>query len=572
MKKILLTLAAAVLAVTACQKPQYVEPTADRQGLTSLTAVFTFGPEADNAAGRLDIADDTQGERYVIPIPYYYPETSDDETAPFMTRMRVLAELQPNCSIEPALSILDLTKDNAFTYTNAKGVARTIIITGTRVHSSLCDIEAFSIVDPPITGIVNKTARKVSLISADDLAEATATVQVSAHATIAPDPAVARDYNSPVTFTVTAADGVTTAEYTVAKETPQKIDYGFRDGSLEQLFEFDPVSRLSLPDFRTDLYLSMGCIGRHLVLSLGDGSTPVYLNKINGTYLGEIELGSAEAGSVASDESGNLLICNFADDGETVSIYRTGSVTEAPTLYTSFTNASGYPMGHRMKVNGSLDGEAQIVLTGESVTDGAEGGLFTYIPVTGGTAGTPVTMDISAHMKWRPAPMGSAAVAGVSSAPADGWFACSYDLDVDKINTVTWFKEDGTVGSQMPDARASKWDERTPMTFDGKVFNNAPYMAMLKTVYFPSWGNSPELFVYDATGRATFSGDYTKCSALVIHEDITSYQTSSYRMSYQMGDVILAPSEDGFTLNIYYIEHNCHVLGGYTVNCIKLDE
>lgn len=45
MKKNILYLLLGILALTSsCQDPEYVLPTADRQGITSLTALFTSGP------------------------------------------------------------------------------------------------------------------------------------------------------------------------------------------------------------------------------------------------------------------------------------------------------------------------------------------------------------------------------------------------------------------------------------------------------------------------------------------------------------------------------------------------
>ena len=122
MKKIFIMLAGALMLLASCQKPQFVEPTAERQGITSLSAIFTFGPYMDMEIVRYQIGD-PDAERFVIPIPYYYPEASFDETTPYMTKVRVQAELQPNCLIEPSLGdhLLDLTQENWFTYTNAQG-------------------------------------------------------------------------------------------------------------------------------------------------------------------------------------------------------------------------------------------------------------------------------------------------------------------------------------------------------------------------------------------------------------------------------------------------------------------
>ena len=81
MKKNILYLLLGILALTSsCQDPEYVLPTADRQGITSLTALFTSGPYVDKEAVVYTIAD-ASVDKYVIPMPWYYPENSDNENA-----------------------------------------------------------------------------------------------------------------------------------------------------------------------------------------------------------------------------------------------------------------------------------------------------------------------------------------------------------------------------------------------------------------------------------------------------------------------------------------------------------
>lgn len=152
----------------ACHKPEYVAPTAERQGITSLAAYFAFGPFEGQEMGRLEIAD-PEVERYVIPIPWYYPETSDDITTPYMTKVRVRASLQANCKIEPALTVMDLTEENHFKYTDATGATRDIIITGERVKSSKCELISFTLKRPTLSGVIDKASKTVSLITANDL-------------------------------------------------------------------------------------------------------------------------------------------------------------------------------------------------------------------------------------------------------------------------------------------------------------------------------------------------------------------------------------------------------------------
>ena len=83
-KSLILLLIATLSGAWACHKPEHVAPTADRQGITSLAAYFAFGPFEGQELGRLEIAD-PDVDRYVIPIPWYFPETSDDITTQYMT-------------------------------------------------------------------------------------------------------------------------------------------------------------------------------------------------------------------------------------------------------------------------------------------------------------------------------------------------------------------------------------------------------------------------------------------------------------------------------------------------------
>ena len=64
---------------------------------------------------------------------------------------------------------------------------------------------------------------------------------------------------------------------------------------------------------------------------MGDGTTPMYFNRITGVKQGTINLGSAKAASVTSDEANHLLICNHPESGEKCNIYITSSDTQAPT-------------------------------------------------------------------------------------------------------------------------------------------------------------------------------------------------------------------------------------------------
>lgn len=566
MKKIYSLLLGAMAMFSACHELDYVAPTANRQGLTSLTAIFTSGKFVDQEMAKLTIGDELP-ERLVIQVPWYYPETSDDETTPYMTKVRVKAELQENCFISPALTLLDLTQDNYFTYTNAQGVQKRICITGERVKSDKCELQAFSLTSPTeISGIVDKTNKKVSLISADDLSECLGEAQISAHATISPDPSTTKlNYNEPVEFTVTADNGVDKAVYTVVKEVPEKIPSGFNKESVELLFNVDPVSNLGMPPYTTNVGPSLAAIGNNLIICLGDGSTPVYLNRITGVKLGTINLGSAVAGSVTSDEADHMLIVNHAESGQTVNIYKTSSVTAAPTLFYSFANNTGLPMGAKMKVIGNIEKDAIITITHEGVSGVTSSSTFTAIVIRSGQVVANQTMDISGSgAAWGAAPVNVTTVVAASTDPNDGCFESYYGQ-----SAFTYIKADGSVGASL-NSDLTGWG-LNPNCLDSKQFNNVHYVALFVVSHFPAWGMGPQLYVFNVDDKSNLTGSsVADCPALVLaNSSIEWYQTAAY--SVASGDVLLAPTADGFKLYVYYYDHNSQAFGAYVADCIKQD-
>ena len=560
MKRLLIILSLALVAV-ACHQPEYVKPTAERQGITSLTAYFTYGPFVDQEMAKLSI-DDPEQSRFVIPVPYYYPESSFDETEIYMIKARITAELQPNCKIEPGLNVLDLTEENEFTYTDASGNSRKIVITGTRVHSSKAQLLTFDTVDPAISGIVDEAQHKISLVTAEDLSAVVATVSISAHATISPDPSEPHDYNNGFTFTVTAANGVDKTEYTVVKEVPEKIDYGFNTSSVKPLFNFDPVSNTGLPPYNTIAYISLAVTGNNLVVSTGDGA-PIYLNKLTGVKAGNLNTGGATVDGITSDEAGNLLLCNHAQGGETFTIWTSASVDEAPVEYYSFTNTSDLPMGYKVKVIGDITGSAQIIATLEGIDGVSSSSKFWSIKVEEGNVVSTELVDASASgLVWGSAPVNVTSMCAASVNPADGWFGACYDP-----NVLTWVKADGQAGATASTSDGNSWGWNYNC-FDSKQFNNAIYLSGFVVSHFPAWGIGPRLYVYDITNPAAVSGDFETTGALVMsNTSIAWYQTGDY--SVAAGDVLIAPSADGFMLYIYYYDHNSQVIGGYSADCIK---
>lgn len=566
MKPIFLVLTAAITLLSSCQKPHFIEPTAERDGLTSLTAYFTFGPFVDQEMAKLTITDEN-ATRFSIPIPYYYPETSDDETQPYLLKARVKAELQPNCYINPPLTILDLTQENHFTYTNAKGVSRDIVITGERVKSNKCELISFSIVNPQITGVIDKAAKKVSLIYLDELLSCSAVAEISAHATISPDPATLQNYDEGVVFTVTAHDGVTKAQYRIEKDIPEKIAAGFNKNSVEQLFNIEPVSSYGVPDYTSGLGPSLAVCENNLVVCYGNGSAPILINKTTGVMQGTLNLGSAIAGSITSDEAEHLLIVNHAQADEYVNIYKSYSVNEAPTLLYSFINdlPPRLPMGTKMKVFGNIDSDANIVITHEGVDGITEASTYTLITIRDGEVLGHQQIDLAGFgLSWGSAPVTMSTVVAAGLDPAEGTFSSYYGGGAGKF---TYARADGSVIYQLGND-STGWGLNANC-LDSKRFNNVDYVALFVVSHFPPWGMGPQLYLMDVNDKSRIAADNVWSSpALVLaNNSIEWYQKAAYDTA--SGDVIISPSADGFKLYIYYYDLNSSVIGGYSADCIS---
>lgn len=561
MKKTILCILIVALTAVSCHKPEYVKPTADRQGLTSLTAIFTFGPYVDQELAKLVIDDDSQS-RFVIPVPYYFPASSENQTLAYMVNVRVIAELQPNFKIEPPLTLLDLTEENKFTYTDPFGKSREIIITGERVKSSECDVLSFTLGNPTVAGVVDKANRTIILPTRDDVSHATATVAVSAHASVFPDLSKPRDYTNGLEFTVTADDG-TEAVYKVMTGDPEKLDQGINPESLEHLFHFDPVTRMGQPDYTTWAAISLAAIEGKFIVCLGDGSVPKVFDGLTGDKIGEMNIGSAVAGAITNDEMEHMLITNVAkggDEREAVQLYKTSSVNAAPELLYMFENPIDVPIGHRIKVMGDIEKDAVITFTAEGVEGVTTTAKAVYLTVKNGAVVSTDVVDFAAVTGgWGAAPVNIATIVPASLTPKqDGWFYDYYEGNADAdgnylLHYCTAAGVDNIV------ARIGNW-ANNPNCLDSKQFNNCRYMALFVVSHFPQWGIAPQLHLFNIT-------DPTSAAIEASKPELQWYQQGA--AGYASGDVVIAPSADGYKMYVYYYDHNAQAVGAYVVDCIK---
>lgn len=574
MKKILYLFTICFFAALSCQEPQYVEPDIQRQGITSLTAYFTStsAQYEDQALATLYV-DDPDAEVFEIPIPWFFPEHTTDPTTLHMTRVRVKAELAPNCKIDPPLQILDLTLENKFTFTNALGESRPIIITGKRKKSDKCEIMSFALTKPyRVDGFVNNDTDEIYIFTVDDLKNFSAEATVNTHAAIQTDLTMKKDYNNDQEVTIIAQDEKTTRTYKIVKKYPTKIPYGFRAKSIRQLFNLDVVSFLNFPDYTAEhIFPSLGYVDGSVVVCKGNGETPIYLDALTGVKKGDIALGSAPAAAVTSDEGGNLLLTNHAENGEELMIYSTKSVAQEPTLLHSFKNEAGFPAGYHVKVHGNIDADAVITLTHEGMEGVSLASKYTRVIITEGQVVATETIDLGGlGIGWGVAPGHCAKVVSASNKVDNGIMVSYYSPynDADIRNSLKYVDGDGVKAAVLPifEIGSDAQPNYNTNIMDAKTYNNATYAVHLVSSWFANWSCGPQLRVFDITNPLSIKDG----KPVVEDTDIKYEAPGGYDQGYSAADVIMAPSADGFKVYIFYFDHNAAIIGGYVADCIDI--
>lgn len=547
---------------TSCQDPDVLNPTVERNAITSLRATFTEGDymEGNDGAANFELKiEDPTASEYIIQIPRFFPESSDN--TPDITKMRVRAELGANCTLSPGLDILDLTKDNYFTLTYPDGSSRQINITG-NLHdltgTSIDYFEASSDVSGAfVVGYVNNETGIITLYSPDDLSDVTVNIEHYPHSTLAEEITGKKfNLNEPVSFTVTAHDGVTEKTYTTRRiENPAKVPYGISKESHRQMWSVNPGTLgVAWGTGSTALAVT----NNHLVVSAGDGSTPIYLNKMTGRKIGTINLGDAKAtGSVANDNNENLLIVNSAAPGETLNIFKTKSVTVAPTSFISYANTTGTTIS-RISVQGNIDGDAVIVATCDASNK------IVRWNIVGGVVETPEIIAFSG-VEWG-AGTSNTQVTPLAVNKEDGYLLAYYDAN--KVFYVDGNTNAGTV--KMNYSEGDSWGLNFSR-LDVKMFNGARYFALASMTHFPHWGMEGKSYLYDAAVPSALDGDIPSSSALVFSAPITRNNVAEAGVSAN-GDIVLAPSSNGYFMYMFCWDNNAKTIIAHSFDCIVAEE
>ncbi|HBG24350.1 MAG TPA: hypothetical protein DDX10_04715 [Rikenellaceae bacterium] len=553
-KNIFIFLAALLTILSGCHKPEVLVPLEVRQGLNSLSAQFSDGEFKNDANAKFtlqisnpDITD------LVIPVPWFYPVESTNPTD--ITKMKISANLDDNTFIEPGLAVMDLTKQNPITVTKADGTVKSYRISGVRTKSNKCAIINFTLNTPSITGVIDEDAKSISLITIDNLGMSTASIAISAHATISPDPSVPRDYSQEVVFTVTAHDGVSKANYTVKKTIPPKINYGFRPGSQSELWANDLSIKYGITNAANKNH-TLAAIGNHLVLSVG--TEQHYFNSTTGEKLGLIA-GSMDltGGAITADKAGNMLLCNNVAKNGVFKIWKTNSVTKAPEEFITmtYTLGKGVRLGAKISVQGDITKNAIITIPTWAWANPPAHNEFMRWVITDGVVGQPEAIVATNIVNWN---SGNTDVVYGSTNTNGNYFITNYGGTGNKINAVN-----GATNNGVAMLATSQWGANSNFnTVDAVEFNKATYVAVYGGMHFTY--SQCLGYMFDVTTLTQFTDRMDNSPSKVFTTNERKFGTPVFASS----DILMIPSPDGYKLRLYYTDGNCRSLVAWEFDCI----
>lgn len=335
----------------------------------------------------------------------------------------------------------------------------------------------------------------------------------------------------------------------------QAIAQGIDVEKSVPLFDVNFVESFGIKDI-APVHPTLAMCGQSIVVNLGDGSTPVYIDPATGEKKGKIVIGDAVAtGSVASDDMGNMLICNYCEAKTDFTLYKTSSVASAPEVYLKWNNENSLPIGNRLHVQGDINGDAVIVATCDGVGGVTGSKSFIRWDVKNGVPGDAAVCEFTDEtMPYWIAGANDAKVVTKSVDKADGYFVGYYQAD--KFYHVNG---DGTKAEQSLEGSGGNYDSNS---CDSRPFNGVSYTALMDLSHFPQWGLGGSVYLYNTSvvDAETFSGTIGECKALLHTIEMEDYSEGGTKNGAVTGDVLIAKTDA--MMGVYYISTTYLGLGG----------
>ena len=569
--------AALLIDMSACQDPHEFSPTDYDEPFKSMTASFF---NDDNESNSFPAEIDYENHRITIVIPYNYPPNTDNHIEPSnITHMRVMCNLENGQILEPALTWLDLSKENAVYLTDGYGVRTQYTIVGEIRKSAECEIFDFSLPDDNLSGVINPDTHTITIVSVDEITPQLAKYTVSHGATIDPDPAVvALDYNQPLELTVIAQNGVDKCVYRVEKGVPDKLPFGIRTGSemilwTKKCIDLGIAANLG----NTRGACGMGVVGETVVVNDAGNGRALLLDIKKGEQTGTIDftsLGTDSNGDyknyrLTTDDGGNIVVSTSSQfNGGVFEVWKMkgtdGQLTNVLTC------SSGNVIGKQVSVTGNLDGDAIITAS----QNGTSINFFRWL-VRGGelVSALPENIKINGYSGtcW-----GNADIAYLNANDENGKYVCGAYCgfnpappSADGADNRCAVLVDGTTNeivSYPSSCISSNW---VINAVNIHTFNNTLYM-LHNSVNTFTWGSDDSLYLFDlSTGDLSTPAMNFGASGINLNRQYGAMACGSQGKAGNGNDVHLATSPDGFYLYILF-EFTNGAVGCVRADCIDM--
>jgi len=561
-------------AMASCVSEDELTPSSETIPISAVSATFAEGNYTYNLDPGAIFRDTvpTGGEKvdFVIPIPWFYPESSDNETS--ITKMQLRASIGNGCRLEPDLTIYDLTQKHLFTLTDYNGNKKQISITGNRFKLPYCNIISFKVTDnvtgEKYDGVIDEKTKEISIISADDLSDVKIETGLSPHATasISSGSFENADLSIQPTITVTAHNGTDTQAYLVKINVPKKVERGIRKGSAKILFVKQLEADLGI--VTKDMTTGLAVTDEHVVINTRN-SNSIYLDVRTGEKIGEINLGSLKGDKINSyntaDNDGNILISNRAPDAGTFKIWKLSSITAIPEVFIDWSGSSSTPIGSRFSINGSINSNAIITAP---INDASSFRFARWTVVNGVlTSQTPNIVTITG-LTFTSADNSDVMYTSDTDINAD-YFAVGYSGNrLSRISAIS-----NTPVAQLDQISTNDITN----SIDYAIFNNNAYVTFNAVAAF-SWSRSDQAWLIDAeagfTGNPGASGTSGTCPGVFWGAEKNiygSYAINNQANSTYGSDAVIKVSKNGYYLYFYFMFCNGYVVG-VQFDCIADDE
>ena len=541
----ILILSIAVMAMFASCKE--VDPLAGTElgemGIQSVTAAFTGEVYENDVNAKFSALPDADGN-IVVEVPYFYPEESDYEVPEeLLTNMRVSASLYTGTYIEPGVGVMDMTQTYHITAYDAADRTKEYTLTAKITKLKGCEITSFNVTSGGALyqGIINPGQKTISLMCPlDELTGCTVDYVSSPHSTVSGNLETIRPGDK---ITVTAHNEVDKNEYTIAFAVPEKIGYGARVGSAKNVWT-KYFANLGVTLSSADAPMRLAANGD--VLYVLAGGTNIYsLNRKTGEYLGTLAIPDGyTAHYIVSDEAGNILFAANSTSGTDFKVYAMESIDATPVELISYSNASYANLGN-IRVTGNIDEKAVVVAN----TDGIVSGLAWQI--NSGVADSPKILNTT----WELSNIANGCMVAATSDIATGVFAFGYwgvynlyySKDLTSFTDAVVMTETGS--------------NENNNCLSTVTFNGAQYIAAGIGAHF-SWGYVPQFHVYDSTNPNMLSQFFV---APWSELDDGGFKGVTGATS----DVLIVVSEDGYYMDVYFVDANYDLITCYEFDCIQ---